>query len=167
MIVASTERLVLRDLEDRDAPNILLLNSDPQVLKHVHDVPFASLEAARAWIANIDRQLPLGIGRFAIEGKDSTWLGRCSLRRYPDGEVLMGYRLLREHWGKGYASEAVRAMLDLAFNTHQLPYVASKIARDNIASRRVIEKNGGRYWKEGAAENFAEAQVYRFDRPTP
>ena len=163
MIVATTERLVLRDLEEDDAGNIFLLNSDPEVLKYVHDVPFANVEAARTWIANIQQQLPLGIGRWAIEMNTGTWIGRCSLRRYPDGEVLMGYRLLREHWDKGYASEAVRAILDLAFNTHQLPYIASKIARGNTASRRVIEKNGGHYWKEGAAENFAEALVYRFE----
>ncbi len=163
MIVASTERLVLRDLEEGDAENILLLNSDPGVLKHVHDVPFADVEAARRWIADIGRQLPFGIGRWAVERNDGAWIGRCSLRRYADGEVLMGYRLLREQWGRGYASEAVRAMLDLAFTTHRLPYVASKVACDNIASQRVLEKNGGRFWKEGSAENFAEAMVYRFE----
>jgi ribosomal-protein-alanine N-acetyltransferase len=163
MIVTTTERLVLRDLDERDAPDIFWLNSDPEVLRHVHDVPFADTEAARKWIADVGRQLPLGIGRWAIEAKDGTWIGRCSLRRYADDEVLMGYRLLREQWGRGYASEAVRAMLDLAFNIHRLPYIASKVARDNIASQRVIEKNGGRFWKEGSAENFAEAWVYRFD----
>ena len=164
MIVANTERLILRDLDERDARNIFRLNNDPEVLTYVHDVPFADEQAARAWIADIGKQLPLGIGRWAIEAQDGTWIGRCSLRRYAGGEVLMGYRLMREQWGRGYATEAVRAMLDLAFNTHQLPYVASKVARDNIASQRVMEKNGGRFWKEGAAENFAEALVFRFDR---
>ncbi|MBK9194548.1 MAG: GNAT family N-acetyltransferase [Flavobacteriales bacterium] len=112
MILTTTERLVLRDLEDHDAANVLLLNSDPDVLKYVHDVPFSDMDAARAWIANIQHQLPLGIGRWAIETKDGRWIGRCSLRRYADGEVLMGYRLLREHWGNGYASETARGLLD-------------------------------------------------------
>lgn len=165
MIIATTQRLVLRDLEERDAGKILLLNSDHEVLKHVHDVPFKDIEAARAWIANIQAQLPLGIGRWAIADKSGTWIGRCSLRRYANGEVLMGYRLLRAHWGQGYASDAVTAMLELAFKTHRLPYVASKVARENIASQRVMEKNGGVFWKEGSAENFAEALLYRFDPP--
>ena len=99
-----------------------------------------------------------------METRDGTWIGRCSLRRYASGEVLMGYRLLRGHWGHGFASEAVRAMLDLAFITHQLPEVLSKVARENKASQRVMEKNGGRFWKTGPAENFAEALVYRFER---
>ncbi len=164
MIAARTERLVLRVLDESDAKNILLLNSDPEVLKYVHDVPFADVEAARTWIADIHKQLPLGIGRWAIEANDGAWIGRCSLRRQPDGEVLMGYRLLREHWGRGYASEAVRLMLDLAFKIHNLTYVASKVARENIASQRVIEKNGGRYWNEDACGHFADALVYRFER---
>jgi RimJ/RimL family protein N-acetyltransferase len=164
MIIATSERLILRELEERDAANILLLNSDPEVLKYVHDLPFVDLDAARAWIKDIAKQLPLGIGRYAIEAGDGIWIGRCSLRRQADGEVLMGYRLLRAHWGRGYASEAVRLMLDLAFRKHGLPRVVSKVARENIASQRVIEKNGGRFWKMGSTENFAEALVYRFDR---
>ncbi len=165
MILTTTERLVLRDLVDHDAANVLLLNSDPEVLKYVHDVPFSDMDAARAWIANIQHQLPLGIGRWAIETKDSRWIGRCSLRRSPDGEVLMGYRLLRAHWGNGYASETARALLDLAFTTHGLQYVASKVARENIASQRVMQKNGGVFWKEDTCGHFADALVYRFERP--
>lgn len=164
MIVATTRRLVLRDLEGRDDANILLLNSDPQVLEHVHDVPFADLEAARKWIADIHAALPFGIGRWAIEAKDGTWIGRCSLRRQTDGEVLMGYRLLKDHWGMGYASEAVGALLELAFHTHGVDEVRSKVARENLASRRVIEKNGGRFWKEDACGHFSDALVYRFER---
>lgn len=164
MIIAKSDRLVLRELKQRDAEDIFLLNSDPEVLKHVHDVPFADLDTARAWIANIKQRMPDGIGRWAIETNDGDWIGRCSLRRQQDGEVLMGYRLLREHWGKGHATECARLLIELAFNKHRLPYIAAKVARLNIASQRVMEKNGGRFWKHGNAENFAETLVYRFDR---
>lgn len=163
MIVGSSSRIILREVEERDAANIFLLNSDPEVLKYVHDAPFLDVAAARAWIANIREHLPDGIGRWAIEAADGTWIGRCSLRRQKDGEVLMGYRLLRALWGKGYASEAVRLMLDLAFIVHEVPYVASKVARENGASIRVIEKTGGAFWKEDACGHFSDALVYRFE----
>lgn len=156
-------RIALRPLDERDAANILLLNSDPEVLRYVHDVPFANLAAARNWIAGINKQLPRGIGRWGIESTDGAWIGRCSLRRQENGEVLMGYRLLRSYWGRGFASEAVRNMLELAFRTHHLPFVASMVARENLASRRVIEKNGGRLWKVDACGHFEDALVYRFD----
>lgn len=158
--------LSLRPLDQRDAENILLLNNDPEVLKYVHDEPFRDIDAARDWIQDIGNQLPLGIGRWAMETKDGSWIGRCSLRRQPDGDVLMGYRLLRQHWGKGYASEAVRQMLRIAFSEHKLPHVASKVARENIASQRVITKNGGVFWKEDACGHFSDALVYRFSNPT-
>ena len=132
----------------------------------MHDEPFRDIDAARDWIQDIGNQLPLGIGRWAIETYNGTWLGRCSLRRQPDGTVLMGYRLLRQHWGKGYASEAVRQMLNIAFSEHKLPHVASKVARENIASQRVITKNGGVFWKEDTCGHFSDALVYRFSNPT-
>lgn len=154
--------VTLRPLDARDAEHIHALNEDPEVLTFVHDVPFASVQAASEWIANIPEALPHGIGRWAIEALNGSWIGRCSLRRQADGEVLMGYRLLRAHWGKGYASAAVRSMLNVAFHTHKLPYVASKVARANAASIRVIEKNGGVFWKEDDRGHFSDALVYRF-----
>ena len=62
MIIATTERLVLRSLEEHDAEMILLLNSDPEVLRYVHDEPFADVHAARHWILDVPRQLPRGLG---------------------------------------------------------------------------------------------------------
>lgn len=165
-LTINTERLVLRALEPNDAARILQLNEDVEVLKYVHDVPFADLESAAQWIRAIEKELPHGIGRWAITTRDGSWVGRCSLRKQPHGEVLMGYRLLREHWNKGYASEAIGGLLELAFGTHQLPFVLSKIARENIASVRVAEKNGGVLCREEACGHFADALVYRFDRPS-
>lgn len=165
MVSALSDRVLLRDITHDDAPHILRLNADPEVLRHVHDAPFTDLDAARAWIAGIGNELPLGIGRWSIVTEDGTWIGRCSLRRQQDGEVLMGYRLLRQHWGKGYASNAVRLMLDQAFNVHHLPYVASKVAPENLASIRVIEKNGGTCWMVDPSMHLGHALVYRFERP--
>ncbi len=165
MILATTPRLVLRDLVLADAESIFALNSDPEVLRHVHDAPFKDLSAAQAWIANILSELPRGIGRWAITTHDGTWIGRCSLRRQENEEVLMGYRLLRAYWGRGYASEAVAALLAHAFGQHDLPYVLSKIARDNTGSRRVAEKNGGYLWKVDDTELAVHALVHRFDAP--
>lgn len=164
-LTINTERLVLRALEPNDAAHIFRLNEDPEVLKYVHDVPFANVAAAERWISDIGNDLPLGIGRWAITGNDGTWIGRSSLRRQENGDVFMGYRLLQEHWGQGYASDAVRAMLRAAFDTHHLPCVLSKIARENRGSIRVAEKNGGVLWKEEACGHFADALVYRFERP--
>lgn len=147
-----------------DAEHILRLNADPEVLRHVHDVPFTDRAAAARWIEEIDKELPLGIGRWAITTLDGRWIGRCSLRKQPNGEVLMGYRLLRDEWNKGYASETVAALLQHAFHVHRLPYVLSVIAPGNVGSERVAEKNGGVRWPDAGAY-ASHGQVHRFERP--
>jgi len=163
--LARTERLVIRKLTLDDAVHIQLLNSDPEVLRYVHDEPFADLAAAQKWITEIPEKLPNGFGRWAITLKDGTWIGRCSLRKGDVGTTLMGYRLLRDHWGKGYASETVRALLDQAFSVYDLPFVLSHIAEGNMGSIRVAEKCGAVFWKRGAAVKLNDALIYRYARP--
>ncbi len=159
-----TARLLIRDIHPVDAAHLVRLNADEEVLRYVHDSPFSDEKVAREWIEAISTELPNGIGRWSLTLHDGSWIGRCSLRRQPSGDVLMGYRLLRVHWGRGYATEAVGALLDLAFNTHRLPCIHSIIAKDNIASRRVAEKNGGYLWGSGKGTSGVEEVVYRFQR---
>lgn len=158
------EHLVLRPMTEQDAAHILRLNDDPEVLRHVHDVPFADEAAARSWITNIAKELPYGFGRWSITLPDGTWIGRCSLRNDGNGTTLMGYRLLREHWGKGHGTATVGALLKLAFHTYGLDAVTSIVAPDNHGSRRVLEKNGARLIGKGAATNFPDALIYRIER---
>ncbi len=164
--LATTERLVIRDLTLDDAAHIKLLNTDPEVLRYVHDEPFADLAAAQKWITEIPGKLPNGFGRWVITLKDGTWIGRCSLRKGDDGTTLMGYRLLRAHWGQGYATETVRALLDTAFTVYDQPFVLSHIAEENARSIRVAEKCGAIFWKRGAAVKLSDALLYRYERPS-
>lgn len=165
-ILTTTDRLVIRELRLDDDVYIQLLNTDPEVLRYVHDGPFADLAAARKWITEIPEKLPNGFGRWAITLTDGTWIGRCSLRKGDDGVTLMGYRLLRAHWGKGYASETVRALLEQAFTVYGLQYVVSHIAEENARSIRVAEKCGATFWKRGNAVKFNNALLYRYERPS-
>ncbi len=164
MILATTDRLVLRDLTLNDAEDLFLLNSDPEVLRYTGDKPFANVEAARTWIMDLAASMPHGIGRWVIERKDGSFIGRCSLRRDASGETQMGYRLLRGHWDKGYGTEAVRALISLGFDRFTLPYIVIKVARGNAASIRILEKCGALLWKEGPAERISDALIYRIDR---
>lgn len=164
-VLTTTERLVIREITVDDAAHIQQLNADPEVLRYVHDVPFADVDAARKWITEIPHTLPNGFGRWSITLKDGTWIGRCSLRKGDDGTTLMGYRLLREHWGQGYASETVRALLEQAYLVYGLPFVLSHIAEENRGSIRVAEKCGAILWKRGATVRCDDALIYRYERP--
>jgi RimJ/RimL family protein N-acetyltransferase len=57
-------------------------------------------------------------------------------------EIELGYRLHPDHWGQGLATEAARAVRDYGFDDLKLPRLISLIHPNNVASRRVAEKNG-------------------------
>jgi ribosomal-protein-alanine N-acetyltransferase len=161
----TTERLLLREMTADDAHHAFLLNSDPEVVRHTGDGPFASVEAARTFLAAYPDYRLHGFGRWAVvRQEDGQWLGWCGLKRHPNGDVDLGYRLLRAHWGQGYATEAGKACLEVGFGQFELATIIGRVARENSASIRVLEKLGMRYWKTDVCEHDPEALIYRIDR---
>ena len=63
-------------------------------------------------------------------------------------EVDVGFRFMRVHWGKGYATEAARASLQYGFNEYSLDRIVGRAMKENAASLRVLEKLGMRFQKE-------------------
>ena len=145
----TTTRLRLRPLAAEDLDNLVALDADPEVRRHV-DQPNAPTPA------EVERTLPRLLARFgpagepafwAIEPKEKgTFLGWLHLRpvaEHPDWFDL-GYRLRREVWGRGYASEAAAALMHRAFTTLGAQRVVAHALEANAASRRVMEKLGMR-----------------------
>ncbi len=78
-----------------------------------------------------------------IERQDGTHVGDLSFKGFPaNGAVEIGYGILEEHWGQGYASEAVAAALDWALRQPGVRCVEAETEPDNRASQRVLEKCG-------------------------
>ena len=108
--ILQTERIDLRELTPDDAHAVFELNADPEVLRFTGDVAFASLDDARRFLETYSDYRRNGFGRWAAVLRESgAFLGWCGLKRDASGEVDIGYRLLRAHWGRGYATEAARA----------------------------------------------------------
>ena len=159
-----TPRLRLREMIADDADHAFALNNDPEVLRYTGDDPFATVEEARDFLVAYPAYKRDGFGRWAVELHDGTWLGWCGLRRQVDGTVDLGYRLLRAHWGQGYATEAGRACIDLGFTRFGLDTIIARVVRANVGSVRVLEKLGMHYWKTDATELDAETLIYRVER---
>ncbi|NTY88986.1 GNAT family N-acetyltransferase [Serratia fonticola] len=142
-----TPRLLLRGWQDSDLPAFAALNSDPEVMKYF---PAALNRAESDAQANRIRQFMQqhGWGLWAIEVKhQAAFIGFVGLAIPGDDLpcspcVEIGWRLSKEHWGQGYASEAARCALDIAFNTLQLSEVVFFTAEINLPSRRVMERIG-------------------------
>lgn len=144
-----TERLILRPWNDGDLAPFAALNADPRVMEHF-PAPLSAAESD-ALAERIRAALEAdGHGLWAVERPGvARFIGFTGLSR-PRFEshftpcVEIGWRLAAAHWGRGLATEAASAVLDVAFGELELPEVVSFTAVENRASRRVMEKLGMR-----------------------
>ena len=135
-----TPRLVLRPAGAADIDDMIAEISDPGVARMLARVPWPYLRRdAEAFLASVSategQDLPLAI---AVDGRLIGGIGLSGIR----DEREFGYWLGRDHWGKGYATEAGRAFLAHVFNTFGAGPVNSGVFVDNPASMRVQAKLG-------------------------
>ena len=137
-----TARLTLRPHRAADAPFMVRLNSDPEVVRWTGDGPL-DLDGARAVIRYLHtRQHPHGMARLIVEHEGRP-IGWCGLRRLEPGEVPdLGYRFLRSVWGRGFATEAAVAVLAHGFTLADVTRVKAEADARNPASVRVMERLG-------------------------
>ncbi|HUF12807.1 MAG TPA: GNAT family N-acetyltransferase [Longimicrobiales bacterium] len=143
-IVAETERLVLRRFVLDDAPFIARLLNEPGFLRYIGDRGVRTVDDARSYLEReaLESYRVNGFGLFAVELKtDWTTIGACGLLRRPWLEAPdLAYAFLASAEGFGYASEAARAVLDLAWSTLALERVVAIVLPDHAASTRILEK---------------------------
>ena len=148
-IYLETERLVLRWFTEDDADHLVELDSDPHVMHFVtggRPTPRAEIEndVLPAFLDYYERFAGYGFWA-AIEKSSGRFLGWFHFRPAkgadPD-EVELGYRLHRSAWGKGYATEGSRALIDKGFAELGVQRVVAFTMVVHAASRRVLEKAG-------------------------
>jgi RimJ/RimL family protein N-acetyltransferase len=141
-----TARLRLRPFADTDAATVYALQSDRRVLCYWDSPPWTDPDRAGRFIAASRQLAQDGEGaRLAVEGlADGAFLGWCSLTRWNPGfrSAALTYCLAEAAWGRGYATEAARALLGWAFDTLDLNRVQAEVDTRNVASARVLEKLG-------------------------
>ena len=137
--VLKTERLVLRAPVRADVGNIVTLAGDRRVAENTARIPYPySAADAEGFLALTNQKG--GETVFAIE-LDGTLIGMCGVDLRQDGAEL-GYWLGVPFWGRGYATEAARALIDHAFAELGHDVLSSGARVSNPASRRVLEKCG-------------------------
>lgn len=144
-----TERLILREFLASDDSGMFELDSDPEVHRFLGNQPVTQIEQSRAVIAAIQQQYQQnGIGRWAVILKETGaflgWSG-LKLERNVNGHAQyydLGYRFIKKHWGKGYATESASAFIDFGFNELKLQKICAAFEHGNDSSRNVMEKCG-------------------------
>lgn len=149
--VLETPRLILCQFTQTDAHLIFELNSDPAVVKYVHEPVLKNEADARKILSgNILPQYKNNLGRWAVYTKSNhEFIGWCGLKYRPElDEIDLGYRLKRSAWGKGYATEAAKHTLDHGFNILRLEKITGRAHIENFASLKVLEKIGMQFYRE-------------------
>ena len=139
---ARTERLLLRPGWAEDAPALARAIADEHVVRNLATAPWPyALEDAEAFLAAPrDPAMPSFLITERTDGAPRI-VGACGLGRRPSGAVEMGYWIARAHWGQGFATEAGRALIEIA-RTLRLSRLEASHFVDNPASGRVLEKLG-------------------------
>ncbi len=162
----TTSRLSLRAFRESDLDAMAAMCADPDVMRYLGDG--RTLDREDAW-----RQMAMFVGHWSLRGfgpwavqeaASGAYVGRVGLY-YPEGWPgrELGWVLGREHWGKGYATEAAGAVLDHAFGTLGWPRTISVIYRENARSIRVAEHLGAHLDGQATIRGHI-ADVYVIDR---
>jgi len=139
---ARTPRLLLRPGFPEDAPALASAIGDEAIVRNLAAVPWPySMRDAEAFLASPRDPVLPSLLIFERGAGAPQLVGACGLGRRPSGAVEMGYWIARPFWGRGFASEAGTALIDIA-RTLGLASLEGSYFLDNPASARVLEKLG-------------------------
>jgi len=165
-IILESERLYLKEFTLNDIDDYFLLNSDAEVMKFIRP-PDTDINVIRKHIKKIRKYYTKnpGLGIWAcFENKGDEFIGFFELAHLDNTEEIeVGYRLHKKYWGKGYATEMTKVLIDYGFNKMGLEQIAGITHPDNIASQNVLLKSGLTYIKDAVFYGFLD-KYYTIDK---
>ncbi len=166
-----THRMILRELTLDDEENLFALDSDPEVMRYLTLGVPSSREDIRAGLIRIRELHTKHNGRFgfwaAEEKQTGFFMGWFLFRPAKDSpentdRIEIGYRLRKEFWGKGFATEGSREIITKGFQELMIPEIFAIAMKDNQASRHVIEKLGLVYIREYPNDRFPKETTVEY-----
>ena len=144
-----TERLILRPMSREDSDFIFELYNRPKFIQHIGNRNVNSIEDAENYILNrfapqIER---LGFGNYLLVTKEGNEkVGAVGIFEREGLDIVdIGYSLLEEFEGKGYAFEAAQKVKSIGMDDFGLLKISAIISKDNVSSQKLIEKLGLRF----------------------
>ncbi|PSB08822.1 N-acetyltransferase [Pleurocapsa sp. CCALA 161] len=157
-IFLKTNRLILRNLTQDDVDNLVMLDSDPEVMRFIN----GGIATTRQAIAN--EFLPYATGYYnksenlgfwaIVEQQSQEFIGWIFLRPEVDFKLLqqlnlaepdaveLGYRLRQQSWNQGYTTEVAQALISKSFTESKINKIVAWALTENKASTRVMQKVG-------------------------
>lgn len=166
-VLFETERLLVREFRPADLDDFAALCGDPEVMRYVGDGTVLGRADVASWIEVCQgKYRDRGYGTSAVfEKATGSFVGYCGVVRAPgrDFDELV-YVFAKSAWGKGYATEVGRRMLDHVFQLSGLAEIRATIDAGNADSTKVARKLGMNFVKRVDEEG---TQVDHFVRRRP
>lgn len=142
LIIASTDRLRIRELTLHDIPGWLSVFGDPEIARYDVFEPIGAdtaEEDVRQELATYWNADPMDPVNYAIESLDGSFLGILYQERHGARSCRIGYHLVRKHWGSGYAREAVAAFIRYLYNERGVWTVTAGVDSRNARSIKLLQ----------------------------
>lgn len=170
-----TERLILRQFSPDDADNLFELDSDPEVVRFTTNLgqpieyTVIQNQILPEYLSYYEKYSGYGYWA-AIEKSSQAFIGWFFFRPAVHAsyfnpmladvsDIELGYRLRKTAWGKGYATEGSKALIFKGFCELETQRVVSVALAANVASYRVMEKAGLKFWKRFIYEAYGQEVV--------
>ena len=147
-IIAETDRLILRTIDDNDAIEQDRLLNTPTVMARLGGVKeLHEIEAKHAKSQALYAREGFSF-LFMVEKASGEMVGHCGIKRVDNprapnvGDHEIGWLVREDRWRRGYAEEAMRAVLEWAFGRVAAPYVVALTSEANVGSWKLMEKLG-------------------------
>ncbi|SFC24600.1 Protein N-acetyltransferase, RimJ/RimL family [Flexibacter flexilis DSM 6793] len=152
-ILTETTRLYLREINNTDTADLFEMDSDPAVHLYIENQPLISIEEIEPVIRSLQKQYQdNGIARWAVVEKATNecvgWAGLKLFREQMNNRqnfYELGYRFKQKHWGKGFATESSKAILDYGFEHLPTETIFAITHPHNANSQKVLGKLGFAY----------------------
>lgn len=139
-------RVRLRWLTDADVPALFVIFGDAEVMRYWSQGPFANVDEAREYLSRIRECFTKrDLFQWGIELNDAPGvIGTCTLAQLDsrNRRAEVGFALARTHWGKGYISEVLPAIIRFAFDELELQRLTADADPRNLGSVRALERAG-------------------------
>lgn len=145
-----TDRLIIRKLSMADVCDCFAITSDSRVLKMMVALPLhKTLKDTEEYLFQIVTNYEQDKNEWwaVVEKESNRVIGFCGFVEYKPHfrRVELGYMFAYDYWGKGYATEASKALIDYGFNMMNLNRIEATVDPENNASIKILEKLGMHY----------------------
>lgn len=161
-MLIETPRLLIRSFIAEDVEPYARIVAKPEVVRHLHHNTPHSYEEARNYILrNIEQEKAGELARYAVTMKpDGLFIGFCGYKKIGK-QTDLGWRYDSLHWGKGYGTEAAKAVFGYGVNELKLDNIMIGANADNIASLKIAQKLNLPHQREGSFNGHKVMYYYQ------